>query len=703
MKIWASVLLVLMIASVMCYCLSTHEVFRTRSSIIQTNAELHPTGSLEPISHNGHLDHLLQSLPTKQLSHQSLSHKSTPSDVIRNKQFPHANKTVNAPISICYNSLWRPNPKIQKDCSTEPSEGLVFFDISLNCLFTLEFLLKVLLAPDKPKFLSSIVSIFDMVILVSYWVYMSLFYYYYYYPKKSVTDSEQMKTELSGYLWLLNILSMTQALRILRVFKISKISRGLRVLILTVKKSIPELVLLGFLMMNGMFLFSSMMYIAEYRVNDTFPDIPQSFWWSIITLTAVGYGDMHPKGGAGYFVGSLTAISGCIVTGLAIPIVGNNFNTYYKYMKNQLMEDKYLKTLRKDMEATGGGSGTKSGLGVASEKSGLPLPGRKPRNINRKTIRGDKITKTDNMKNSLFTMMEVCARSVKRLLPTRLTSRKSCKPICVPKTNTTDSMQLLTENQKFPNSFTSKTTISEVAERKSSYKHQINPSNNLIPCNIKLNGEKTDIEHRPSLIYPLATDQLLNSLLPSQLPVNSTPQIWVDGEELDDAISSANQACDNSMYNGTSHLQPLCTPSAIDMSEFVNNGTGNHQLYSRMSIVSDEIIPNSIYISSNTNCFTAPNVPDGIQNDSDILSSGEDGDDEHEDSNCEFKGTKVKIKSQNKYETIVVRRKSNSPKSLPSRTTQPPISNSNINNNIHTSSNTMVCNNKPITKRMNYV
>ena len=91
---------------------------------------------------------------------------------------------------------------------------------------------------------------------------------------------------------------------------------------LTIKKSIPELVLLGFLLMNGMFLFSSMIFMAEYRVPETFPNIIQAFWWSIVTLTTVGYGDFYPKSAPGYIIGSACAILGCILTGLAIPIIG---------------------------------------------------------------------------------------------------------------------------------------------------------------------------------------------------------------------------------------------------------------------------------------------------------------------------------------------------------------------------------------------
>lgn len=59
----------------------------------------------------------------------------------------------------------------------------------------------------------------------------------------------------------------------------------------TLKRSITELILLAFLLMNGMFLFACMIYVAEYQdAQSNFTDIPGGFWWSIITLTGVGYG-----------------------------------------------------------------------------------------------------------------------------------------------------------------------------------------------------------------------------------------------------------------------------------------------------------------------------------------------------------------------------------------------------------------------------
>ena len=113
----------------------------------------------------------------------------------------------------------------------------------------------------------------------------------------------------------------------------SSTCRGLRVLMLAMYASMREMLLLMLLVAIGMLIFSTTIYYAEFSRPETFRSIPQGFWWSIITMTTVGFGDVYPKSPWGHVVGGLCAVAGMLITGLPIPIIANNFNLYYTYAK----------------------------------------------------------------------------------------------------------------------------------------------------------------------------------------------------------------------------------------------------------------------------------------------------------------------------------------------------------------------------------
>ena len=85
--------------------------------------------------------------------------------------------------------------------------------------------------------------------------------------------------------------------------------------------------------MIGTLIFSTMIFFAEFNEEDTFHSIPMGFWWSIVTMTTVGYGDTFPKSAMGYLVGSLCAVAGMLATAMPIPVIANSFHLYYTYAR----------------------------------------------------------------------------------------------------------------------------------------------------------------------------------------------------------------------------------------------------------------------------------------------------------------------------------------------------------------------------------
>ena len=122
-------------------------------------------------------------------------------------------------------------------------------------------------------------------------------------------------------------LRILRLLRLLRVAKFIKSNRALRLFLKAINKSKSQLVASLAVTLFLLFLGAVMMFLSESDSQpEQFGSIPRAMWWSMATLTTVGYGDVYPVTVIGKLIASLLAILGIGVVAMPASIIAANFN-----------------------------------------------------------------------------------------------------------------------------------------------------------------------------------------------------------------------------------------------------------------------------------------------------------------------------------------------------------------------------------------
>lgn len=253
-----------------------------------------------------------------------------------------------------YEQLLRDNFKVRLLMKTTPHPALEHIDTLCTCFFTIEFVCRLIVAPDRVKFWKSVMNIIDVLCVLPMWIkYIMLI------------NNVQMSYQLLPLFFIIMIL---RVMRICRVLRLARHYTGVKILVLALKASFQELFMLMIFVFIVVLIFAVVIYYAEFFQSDTFPTIPDGYWWAIVTLTTVGYGDMFPRSAMGYVVGSLCALTGILATGLPVPIIANNFNLYYTHAKL-----KEQVRMRKNCKRRGSGGSDKANVSEDMKQEPLML------------------------------------------------------------------------------------------------------------------------------------------------------------------------------------------------------------------------------------------------------------------------------------------------------------------------------------------
>ncbi|MBI2239686.1 MAG: ion transporter [Magnetospirillum gryphiswaldense] len=130
-----------------------------------------------------------------------------------------------------------------------------------------------------------------------------------------------------------------RAIRVLRVFKLGRYSMAMSVMVAVARQETRAIGAVLFVMLVVLIFTSSLMYLFEHHAQPhVFADIPTAMWWSVVTLTTLGYGDMVPITPLGRMLGGLTAILGVGMIALPAGVLASGFSEQIRQRRQEYRE-----------------------------------------------------------------------------------------------------------------------------------------------------------------------------------------------------------------------------------------------------------------------------------------------------------------------------------------------------------------------------
>ena len=214
--------------------------------------------------------------------------------------------------------------------STEPTlspnwhRALLVAELVFGAIFLLEYIARIYAAAEEPgkgsvwvkrwRFIRSPIGLIDLLVVVS--TLMPLM----------TADAAMLRT--------------VRLLRVLAVMKFGRFSRAIKEVWGAVSDRgddlIVTVVLAGVLLLFG----ATALYMTEGDLQpEEFGSIPRALWWSVITLTTVGYGDTAPITPLGKVFASMVALSGIALVAMPTGIIAAAFSEAMQRRRDQRIEE----------------------------------------------------------------------------------------------------------------------------------------------------------------------------------------------------------------------------------------------------------------------------------------------------------------------------------------------------------------------------
>jgi voltage-gated potassium channel len=172
-------------------------------------------------------------------------------------------------------------------------DNLVLLEWIITGIFTLEYILRILIVKKPWRYILSFYGIIDFLAVIP--TYLGLF--------------------VISYQSLL-VIRVLRLLRVFRIFKLTRYTSAGRTLVRAIWNSREKISVFIFFIVVLVIIIGTLMYLIEGE-SSGFKSIPVGIYWAVVTMTTVGYGDISPVTPLGQFLASLVMIMGYAI--IAVP------------------------------------------------------------------------------------------------------------------------------------------------------------------------------------------------------------------------------------------------------------------------------------------------------------------------------------------------------------------------------------------------
>ncbi len=185
-----------------------------------------------------------------------------------------------------------------------------FLDWIIGGLFCIEYVCRLWVAPLEKKYGKGLKGVLRYMV-----------------SPMAIIDVIAIVPSFIGVRAELKILRIIRLLRILKIGRSEKFKESIYHFNYALRLKSQELQISIFYTVLLLLISSTLMYLAESSIQPTLlGSIPRCLWWSITTVSAVGYGDSIPVTAVGKIIASITSLMGIAAIAIPTGILASGFS-----------------------------------------------------------------------------------------------------------------------------------------------------------------------------------------------------------------------------------------------------------------------------------------------------------------------------------------------------------------------------------------